>query len=508
MKKQLRWKTVLTVLLAVMVVWLAGCEAVGGTNLNQVLVDNLNRESYEADGVITLKLIPNESAAASPEDELLRLFGHEITLRIDDMKLKNRTDSYISGALLYAHGEIGFDMYNEADGFAVKLDGYDQPIVMNNAMFAEDAGVSMLDFQQLQEQLIAIQGEIITIVGQYAIERFPNPEIITVEQAVTTVNQEELQATHIHMEVPGDAIFGLLQQFLNNIAADEEGLRELIGALYDAIVPVLKEHMGQELEADPTTAALIDNREFVVELLFTSIQQGLTSVSGDIQSGLEEAASALHPDTRLILDYYLDEKQQIRKTEMKLFVKPLDAEDAQITAFELTSSEQYWNINGDVVLPAINVHEGVGLYDMDNRYEFLKHVDRSSDLYELLQAAGETKQEVYMFVEDSYYATEAYVEDGTAYMPVRYVSEQLYADVSWDHESKQITIEDHPTGQEIILAAGSSTVRINGEDVTWEKQPQVKEGMVFVPAKEMAEALGVHWYYDEGFEMLVLTREF
>lgn len=506
MKRRPQWKMLLTVLLAVMMVWLAGCEAVGGTDLNQVLVDNLKRESYEGKGVVSLKLIPNEEAQEPLLDDMLELLGHEMTVRFDDMRVKNQSDMYIKGSFVYAQGEIGFAMYSEAGGFAIQLDGYSEPIVFNNAMLAEDAEDVMIDMQQLQEQLLSIQEELLVIIGEYAIARFPNPEIITIEEASTTIQDEELQATKIHMEIPSNEMFGLLQQFVANIVADEEGLRQLIGALYDLIIPVVKEHMGEQLEADPMTAALIDNREFVVEMIFSSIHQGLASVAEDIESGLDEAASALHPDSGLTLDYYLDEEHQIRKSEMKLLIKPADAGDADISAIEITSSEQYWNINGDVVLPTMNTREGISFMDMDNEYEFIKNVDKSSDLYELLRAAGATEKELYIFVADTHYATNAYVEDGTPYVPIRYVSEELYADVDWNHERKQITIDDHPTGTVIILTVGDDTVQLNGEAMNWEQQ--LKDDSLFVPVSDLAEALNVQWEYDDEVQIVVFTREF
>ncbi len=508
MNKQMKWKLALTMMLAVMMVWLAACEPVGSTDLNQVLTDNLNRQSYEGDGTVTVKLITNDEARQLSDDKLYQLLGNEMTVRIDDMKMNNKTEFYIQGDFIYAQGEIGFEMYNEMDGLAIKLEGYDEPLIMNNAMLAEEAALAMMDFQQLQEQILDIQDELITVVGEYVIDRFPNPDTISIDEVETTVNGEEIQATQVHMEIPADAMFSLLQQFAINIAEDEEGLRELIGALYDIIIPVVKEHAGEELEADPMAAALIDNREFVVEMVFTSLQQGLASFTTEVESGLEEVASATHSDTMLTLDYYLDEDNQIRKSEMNLLLKPVGVEDEPITAMEITSTEQYWNINGDVAVPTMSIEDGIEIYDMGNEYEFMKHVDQSSDLYELLHATGATEKEVLLFIEDSPYMMNAYMEDGTSYVPVRYVSEQLYGDVKWNHERKEIMIIDHPTGNEVVITIGSDVATVNNESFTWSKQPLLIDNTLFVPVRDFADMLEVEWTFNKGLQYVELTRHF
>lgn len=77
----------------------------------------------------------------------------------------------------------------------------------------------------------------------------------------------------------------------------------------------------------------------------------------------------------------------------------------------------------------------------------------------------------------------------TAYVPIRFVSEELGGTVQWNKANKQLTIhsKDNKT---IILTIDSKIAYINGEEHLLTDAPQMTTPRVMVPIRFVSEALG------------------
>ena len=79
----------------------------------------------------------------------------------------------------------------------------------------------------------------------------------------------------------------------------------------------------------------------------------------------------------------------------------------------------------------------------------------------------------------------------TTFVPLRYLSEQLDAEVKWTKGSKQIVVIDDITGNEIVLTVDSPKATVAGQEVTMVESAFVgKNGKTYVPLRFMAESLG------------------
>lgn len=82
---------------------------------------------------------------------------------------------------------------------------------------------------------------------------------------------------------------------------------------------------------------------------------------------------------------------------------------------------------------------------------------------------------------------------GRTMVPIRFLFQELGAQVDWDHRAKQVTMTGK--GVAISLKVGQKTARVNEKAVTLDTVAVIKNGRVMVPLRFIAEALGavVQW---------------
>lgn len=83
-------------------------------------------------------------------------------------------------------------------------------------------------------------------------------------------------------------------------------------------------------------------------------------------------------------------------------------------------------------------------------------------------------------------------------VPLRFISEKLGAQVKWEKQTKQVTV--FQDSQEVVLTVGQAKMLVNGEAVTMDTKPVMQDGSVFVPVKYISEVLGVEtkWIAEEN----------
>lgn len=78
-------------------------------------------------------------------------------------------------------------------------------------------------------------------------------------------------------------------------------------------------------------------------------------------------------------------------------------------------------------------------------------------------------------------------------MPLRGVFESLGAEVSWNGETRSVIAVKNNTVVELQI--GNPTATVNGDPVTIDVPPELREGRTFVPLRFISESLGavVDW---------------
>lgn len=91
----------------------------------------------------------------------------------------------------------------------------------------------------------------------------------------------------------------------------------------------------------------------------------------------------------------------------------------------------------------------------------------------------------------------ARVVGGRTMIPVRCLTEQLGADVSYDSEARAAHIVR--AGVEIVMPIGSKTCTVNGEPFTMDIAPYIENGRTMIPARYVSELFGqsVEWLEED-----------
>jgi hypothetical protein len=84
-------------------------------------------------------------------------------------------------------------------------------------------------------------------------------------------------------------------------------------------------------------------------------------------------------------------------------------------------------------------------------------------------------------------------ENSRTQVPIRFVGEALGADVSWDGNTRKVTITLN--GRKVVLQIGNKNYEVNGKQNQMDTVALLKESRTFVPVRFVSEALGatVKW---------------
>jgi hypothetical protein len=104
-------------------------------------------------------------------------------------------------------------------------------------------------------------------------------------------------------------------------------------------------------------------------------------------------------------------------------------------------------------------------------------------------------------------STKPYNDEGTVMVPLRFVSEKLDAEVAWNDSTKQVTISDPLSGKVVVLTIGSNQAVVDGSARSLEKEAVLVEGSTFVPVRFVSENLGAKVEWDQAMQMVKITRE-
>jgi hypothetical protein len=100
--------------------------------------------------------------------------------------------------------------------------------------------------------------------------------------------------------------------------------------------------------------------------------------------------------------------------------------------------------------------------------------------------------------------TPAYIKSGRTYLPVRALGESLGAVVSWDEETRTVTLK---RGTDLVeMAIGDYNIKTNGSYTTMEVAPEIVGGRTMLPARYVAEAFGALISWDEKSQEVVIFR--
>jgi hypothetical protein len=98
-----------------------------------------------------------------------------------------------------------------------------------------------------------------------------------------------------------------------------------------------------------------------------------------------------------------------------------------------------------------------------------------------------------------------YLVDGSTLVPLRLISEGLGAEVNWDGENNTVTVKDADTT--IVLKIGSKTAEVNGEIVEMIAAPELRDGNAVVPVRFISENLNADVSWEQETMKVAITNK-
>ncbi|MEO2211432.1 stalk domain-containing protein [Paenibacillus amylolyticus] len=97
-----------------------------------------------------------------------------------------------------------------------------------------------------------------------------------------------------------------------------------------------------------------------------------------------------------------------------------------------------------------------------------------------------------------------FIKTGRTYVPIRFISEKLGATVNWNQSTKEVTIQKD--GKTIRWAVGNRQVKVNQQTVMQDASLLLKNGSAFVPVRFVAEQLNTSVEYMGSKHMVLIFK--
>ncbi|MFC0211336.1 copper amine oxidase N-terminal domain-containing protein [Paenibacillus chartarius] len=547
-----KWKRAgLTLMMGAALTVAGGCQSVGGVDLGKALDQYVSQTSIEGKGSWNIELIPGKGTYRTDEEKAIAQLLGGLKLELTRMAVKDPRHASLEGTIRYREQAVPFTFQLDDQKYVLQLDGGQKPIIWDRAQEAEN-GLSLSMFSTLWPELAKHEHEFSTLLAKFAIKHAPNPSVLTVSQANESVNGETMNLQKVHVEVKGTELAELGKALLKSAVSDEEGMKELLGQLYDLFAPVLKEAYQKSLDEMKSEEedgyveiyeemmslymAYLDNKTLTVEFLFTSLQQYAGKVLKELEQ--PEPAEDEFEDFEdyeydeygsewdrlfterfsLKADWSLDSSLNVRKSHVELEL-PLEDDEEQepVIGLRIVGDTELWNHNRPVEVTAVSTTAGalqVGGEDGAEGVDVLANFKPGSAVYKLLKDDLHiTRQTVTLFVNDEYGMYEydsshPYVtSDGVSMVPARFIAERFGAEVTWDEANQSVGIKDERSGAVIGLKLGEATAQLNGTEVTLVSAAVNRNGTTYVPLRFIAESFGAKVEWDEEAGLVTMTRE-
>lgn len=96
-----------------------------------------------------------------------------------------------------------------------------------------------------------------------------------------------------------------------------------------------------------------------------------------------------------------------------------------------------------------------------------------------------------------------FIENSRTWVPVRFVSENLAASVDWSATDQKVTITQ--VDQTLNMVVGNPEIMVNGQSEIIDVSPFIRDSRTWVPVRFVSENLGAEVGWDEGAQEVTIT---
>lgn len=500
-----KWTWLISAAMVIMMLTLTGCQSIQGLELAKAIQNDANVKSSESKGTLQLEFVPGDTSKLSAEEKAALAALQNVKV---ELAVKTQDSQHISadGKIIYSKGTIPFNVATEGTKINLSIEGAKNPIVID---LLRGANMSFLSFlpKAIQEQfgnkILEIKPALIGLI----LGNTPDPANLSIAPVTDKVNGESLSLQKAHVELSGTELASLLQKLIANVLADEAGLKVVLSQLYDALLPVIQEQI--QAGDKSITLQLLTNKDVTLGFVYSPIHDYLAGLTDSI----DPTKDMFSAKASLQADVYIDSDKQIRKQSLAINM-PLTESKNGASALKISFVSEAWNLNKPVTASTINTSDAlqIGL-DATAIYKVLANLDKQSTLYKMLKDDVKvTKKDINMATDGSGATGDApqpFINaNGTTMVPVRFVSEQLGAEVGWNGDLRQVTITDFLTGKTLLLTLDSKNATVNAAAVPeLESAATLSDNSTFVPIRFIAEQLGCVVSFNNDTRVVTIHRD-
>lgn len=503
----MKWKMSLAAMMSALLIVLAGCQAVGGVDIANLINRSADVVTGESQGTLKIKLDVKPNADLTQEET-------DVLALINDLEINVHSKVQ---SLDQMSMQINAKMGDKQLPIHISIDGNDVAAVIDGAKEDRPILLPLEDMEGTEidnEAALKLQKTLIQFFTKHA----PNPTVTTVTPVTETIFGESQSLNKVHMEFAADETLDWVSGLLTSVIADEQGTKAMIKELVNLYVPILEEAM--EYAGDSSELARFKDGEAVAAMAYNWLKENGETTLAELKKAWEsavqespEAAVLLSEKTKLKLDLYADSSLNLKKNSMEFQIALPNDEFTPITGITIQASTEMKDINKPVQADLIDTsNAAVVEEDLVTPGQWLRFFETDSLAYQLLKDMGITHKLIYLdLYEDEYdWDTPApFVNNGVTLVPLRYIAEELDADVQWDQATKSVRIVDDLTGSTIIVKLNNSIATVDGKQHNMNSVPVAKDGSVYLPLRPVAELLGVevNYFNEEYGDYVTLERD-
>lgn len=367
----------------------------------------------------------------------------------------------------------------------------------------------------------------------YLISSTPLPRIATIDDVVMEINGESEQLKRFSVQADGQDMAAMLVGLLERLTQNEDALDAIATGFYDVTTASSVTQLERLRETDPDSEEVLSLQQYLGDrkAMITALKEDFRSAMLESVTDTGESTSSGSPEPSILdqaalaFDMYYTHFTSVSRAAVFEFYLPLSTTDqSPLKGIHLSYAMNRWSTDPSTPVDKIDVSKGKldyyqknGGHPFTTPNELLEFFDSKSGMYKLLNTLNIRAVNIDFPVSNlslkegekpSTTGSRAYVENGVTMVPLRFVSEQLHADVQWNGTTKQISIKDHSRKIDILLTLGSKTATVNGKSVTMQVAPVVSpSSKTYVPIRFIAEALGAEVKWDGEARRVGIKRK-
>lgn len=504
---------------ALLLIFIVGCESVGGRNLNQLILKQLDVEKLEQSQFIEVEIDFNDKHLNEEEDAetaAMAKWFEKTSLEIIRSKVDGNGNMWVKGVLSFSKGSIPFTLHADHKKLRFDVEGVSRPLIIDIDSAAGSPLTRMM-YPALdagsQEAIAKSVRQLIRSVAPYFVNGLPNPPVINVEPAIESVNGVSTALTKVHAELNGEQLSELISIYLDRLVQDKEGFRTMLRTVVQwsmDLPPEVKEIFGEQAFEEKTDIeAFVDEG---MEVFWPQLLDAQTALKDAQQD--EEWKEIFDKGITLTTDLYFDDELYLRKSAMELKISPavFAQEDSPVRQITIRTRGEMWNVNGEVVVPAVEVpFNALNVEDLDRMQSFkiLKMMDKNSVIYNILK--NDLQVDDQSFKLSSEWGIPFYKDKkGVFYVPIRATMQKFGVPLSTSSRKGEIRFYDEATDQKFLFLIGSQKAYVNGKAVKLSYKVVADKNFTYIAAPDLFRLLHAEYKvteYADGELGMEVTRD-